>query len=49
MEAAIAITDEALLKLEGGRLAESYQKYLPALKRTLQDHPELRDHFEEQS
>lgn len=41
VEIGFVIADEALAKLEGGRLAEAYQKYLPALKRTIFEHPEV--------
>ena len=40
VESGLVIADEALAKLEDGRLAEAYQKYLPALKRTILEHPE---------
>jgi hypothetical protein len=46
VEAGLAITEETLAKLEGGHLAETYKKYLPALKRTLLEHPELQSNFE---
>ena len=45
-EAGFVIADEASAKLEGGVLAEAYRKYLPALKETLLEHPELQIDYE---
>lgn len=40
-EVGFVIADETLAKLEGGILAEAYQKYLPALKETILENPEM--------